>query len=200
MNYIKFLYPIFVDLDGTLLKKSTTTILLCEAFKQKKIQVLFMFFCMILINQRHIAKSILTRNIKISEIVLNKIEMNINKDVLNFIITAKNRGYRIYLATGANEIIANEIINLIHRKIEIFDGFIASNNYHNTVSTQKLQEIIKISDTQGFIYLGNAFQDIPIWKKAKLGIIVQPSFILKLYIKSMQFYKGILFLSQVTKL
>jgi hypothetical protein len=145
---------IFVDLDGTLFKTSTTSHLL----KSLKIRQKIYFYSMILVNKRSEAKAYLAKKSKLKNMIellstdmknfINK-EKNskfklLNSRVLQKLISAKNKNKNstIVLATGANKIIGRIIINCINKHVKhshetLFDESIGSNTTFNAVGENK---------------------------------------------------------------
>lgn len=201
---------IFVDLDGTLLKISTTSYLI----KSLKINQKLFFFLMILLNQRAKAKAYLTTKAKIKNLmklisneILSFVSDNktskfdiININVLKKLISIKdkNKNTPIILATGSNKIIARKVVNCINTNIvtknqqnKIFDEYIGSDSKYNAVGKKKAElikifmknNVLKINDTDQIQYFGNTWQDIPVWIESKRSFVVSKNIFLIFIIK-----------------
>lgn len=165
---------IFVDLDGTLLRGSSFKILWSNVNIFMKIQC-----CIVLLTQgRAAAKYYLaTQMIKLQnrskkDICQKQYIQNLNSKILSYILKQKSLGYKLILATGASDIVANDIhaalssyikhIDVdIHPKTSagaiantiadnnpnpsyrVFDHVIASSNTYNTISRNKLHKILE---------------------------------------------------------
>lgn len=83
-----------------------------------------------------------------------------NSSVLEIIHSHKNNGGSVFLATAANQNIAQAIAH----HIGIFDDVLASTSIHNLSRQNKAAELAHHADEE-FDYIGNSKDDIPVWEK-----------------------------------
>lgn len=93
----------------------------------------------------------------------------VNRKLLRFLELQK--GAKIVLATGACEGIASKVV----RKFPVFSSFIASSDTFNCVGENKKQSILDFVGDEPFFYIGDHFQDFPIWEVAAKVGVVNPS-------------------------
>lgn len=91
-------------------------------------------------------------------------------EVLDYIRTAKAEGRRVFLATAADQAVAEQV----SKHLGIFDGVIASTPGRNLKGPEKLRAIQDIAPN-GFEYLGDSDADLPIWDAAAKSGYVVPS-------------------------
>jgi phosphoserine phosphatase len=156
--------PICVDLDGTLIKEDVT-------LKAVGIFVgrnFFNIFKIIgwLLRGRACLKQRLAEVVK-----LDASSLNYNDNLLKFIRKKKRKGGKIFLATGCNQVYANEVAD----HLGLFDGVFASNNYVNLRASAKSEALVTMFGEKGFVYIGNSHSDICVWSKSAECIIVSPS-------------------------
>ena len=148
-----------IDLDKTLLK--------IDLFKEALLRSLllnpFYFFNSIsrLLKSKASAKHYLAKKIS-----LDISNLPYNSRVIELINSYKKDGYKIILATGATEKVANDISSYLG----IFDKTIASSKNFNNVGPNKLKSLKKII-FDNFIYVGDSKEDLPIWLHCKYAII-----------------------------
>ncbi|MBV8829478.1 MAG: UbiA family prenyltransferase [Acidobacteriaceae bacterium] len=80
-------------------------------------------------------------------------------------------GRPIYLTTGADERVANDVA----AHLGVFMGVLASDGRTNLVGAAKRRAIQARFGNQGFDYVGNGVRDIPIWLAAHEAVVVNPS-------------------------
>ena len=155
-----------VDLDGSLLLYDSLLYMFIKSLARPHIMLKSLF---LLTKSKAKFKNYLAENID-----LNFNEESFNAAVVKY-IRDKSSGKEldIYLATGANVIVAQKIWKIFPE----FKGIIASNEYSNCIGKNKLTEILKISDQ--FDYIGNSFDDLILWEKSASIICVKPNSSLK---------------------
>lgn len=150
-----------VDCDGTLIKtdllvESVAKILIQNPFRL--IQVLF--WCL---KGRNVLKS------RISELVfLNPASLPYRGDFLDFLLTKKSEGWKIFLTTAADERHAEGICS----HLKVFDGFFASNTERNLKGAIKEELLVREFGKRGFDYAGDAECDLAVWSSADVAIPV----------------------------
>ena len=96
--------------------------------------------------------------------------MPINASVERLIRQAKSAGRQVYLATGADELLARKIA----ARLDIFDGVIASDGTRNLKGSSKVAGICQLVP-DGFDYVGDSFDDLHVWRHAAKVIAIEPS-------------------------
>ena len=89
------------------------------------------------------------------------------KDLCEYLVRERANGREIYLATAADERIAQGVAE----HLGLFDGVIASDGCTNMKGARKLDAIRKIAGTR-FAYAGNSRDDLVIWSAAQSAILV----------------------------
>ncbi|MCK5881892.1 MAG: UbiA family prenyltransferase [Sinobacterium sp.] len=156
--------PLVVDLDGTLSKTDT----LVEAFLLLiKKNVFFVFLLPFwLLKGKAFFKQKIAQSID-----FNANDLVYNDQLISYIKAAKQEGRDIYLATGADQIIANAV----QEKFDLFDGVFASDGCINLTGSKKCARLIETFGENAFEYAGNADIDIKVWRSASHALVVCPS-------------------------
>ena len=158
------LKPICVDLDGTLIKNDVT-IEAIRSFVGARFLNIFKVITWFFRGRAFMKK-------KLSEFVdLDVSKLDYNKKFLDFVISKKSDGHKIFLATACDQLYANKIVD----SIKIFDGVFASNGESNLRAQAKASALVAIFGEGGFIYAGNSKDDLMVWQKSAECILVNPS-------------------------
>lgn len=153
--------PLCVDLDGTLVRTNT---LVESTLALVKLHPLTLFLLPVwLWRGRAYFKARIARYQ-----ALDVATLPYNRELLQDLIAESQRGRRIYLATGANEVLANQIA----AHVGAFRGVIASNEHTNAVGEVKSALLQERFGTGEFDYVGNSRRDVPVWRAAKNSIAV----------------------------
>ena len=91
----------------------------------------------------------------------------------------KTAGHMVVLASAS----LHRDVKKIAGRLGIFDRIVASQTC-NLKGAKKLKAIEEDCVSQPFIYLGDSVADLPIWKKAVSGFVVNPSWSLSLRLKA----------------
>lgn len=157
-------FPLFVDLDGTLIK----TDLLQESFlaliRNKPFYIFKVLFW--LIGGRAKLKSEIAKRV---ELDLGNIPLN--KSFFSFLEEEKKKGRKLILATATNELLAKNFAN----QTGLFSQVLASSESKNLKAEKKLSAIKKLITDEKFAYAGNSSADLAIWKEASEKIVVSAS-------------------------
>jgi 4-hydroxybenzoate polyprenyltransferase len=94
----------------------------------------------------------------------------LHNDVANFLREQHDLGRRLVLATAAEEHLARAVAD----HLDLFDEVIASDGKSNLKGRAKLRAIEARFGRRGFDYLGDGWEDLPIWESAGAAIVVQP--------------------------
>jgi len=174
---------IVVDLDGTLIEEGAPYVIL---FKK------LLFREPVVIVGAVIAYLILGPNIFTSNLVKSKmnllnldspslLEIKFNKPLVNLLKNLKKAGKVLILATGSDQCVAEAISNMLYKHFHIkFEHIIGSKPGFVCISNNKLEQIRLL--TNDFVYIGNSYQDLPIWLASGVDVIC---------IGSTQFYQMI---------
>lgn len=147
--------PLCVDLDGTLLKTDTLIETAFILLKKNPLHI-FSFIFWLMKGKANLKHQIASRvNLRVALLPLNV-------RLLSFLKKRYQMGQKIILATAANKKIANSIADYLG----IFSEVLASDEKTNLRAGNKLDAIIQKTGNTGFIYAGNASEDLPIWRKA----------------------------------
>jgi 4-hydroxybenzoate polyprenyltransferase len=95
----------------------------------------------------------------------------LNGEVLAFLRQQRAAGQRLVLATAADERLARAVADYLG----LFEEVIASDSTVNLKGPAKLRAIESRFGARGFEYVGNGWEDLPIWESAGSAIAVQPS-------------------------
>ncbi|WP_086934328.1 UbiA family prenyltransferase [Agarilytica rhodophyticola] len=154
--------PVFVDMDGTLVKSDIAQELLLQSFKN--INQLKHIFTLCFSGRSHI-KRFLAENNEFSASLLPY-----NQEIIDYLQQQKAAGRKIILATASDEIIAHKVAE----HTGLFDDVIASTPGSNLKGENKLKAIKAYSSDKGFEYIGDSTADFPIWKDADKSGFVNP--------------------------
>lgn len=154
--------PLFVDLDGTLLK----TDLLQEALLQLVRQsIAYVFLIPLwLLKGRAYLKSRVARLVDLNVDLLPH-----NEEFVRFLSEEKRRNRALYLATAANQAYADKVA----RRFGLFDGVIASDDAINLKGEVKAKRCIAMCGK--FSYAGNDSADFAIFASAEERFLVNPT-------------------------
>ncbi|MBP2299254.1 UbiA family prenyltransferase [Azospirillum picis] len=154
--------PLFVDLDGTLLK---TDLLYESLFGLIKAQPWTALLVPLwLAGGRARLKGELARRVEI-----DPASLVYNPAVLERLERERHRGRRLVLATAAHHRYADAIA----RHLGLFDQVLASNDALNLKSERKFEAIRAQAPSGVFDYMGNDEADFAIWRAARHGIAVE---------------------------
>lgn len=156
--------PLVVDLDGTLLKSDS----LWEGFYRTMakrpwaiFQILSWLFRGRVALKRNLAPDIL------SEVA----DWPYNDEVLRAIESARENGRAVYLATAADETVAQAVAG----HLGIFDGVFATSGTTNLKGGTKLTKLLERFPRGSFDYIGDSAADLPIWTACRTaGVVAEP--------------------------
>lgn len=153
--------PIFIDLDGTLIRSdifAESALRLLKANPSK----IFSFIAWTW-HSRAAAKAMTAREVRIDVRTLPY-----NDDVIQYLTREKAAGRAIILATAAHWRPARAVA----RHLGLFDAILASDARLNLKGKSKLARIKSVAGEQAFTYGGDNPSDRPIWRAAKTAIFV----------------------------
>jgi 4-hydroxybenzoate polyprenyltransferase len=94
-----------------------------------------------------------------------------NLTVLNYLKKEKENGRKLYLVTAANRKLAESV----KEHLGLFDDFIASDASFNLRGRAKAEKLTSRFGDRNFVYLGNDYTDLHVWRSAYGGILVNTS-------------------------
>jgi 4-hydroxybenzoate polyprenyltransferase len=165
--------PLCVDLDGTLVKSDT-----------------FVDSLMILARRHPLAllrapswafkgKAYLKSQVA-SMITLDAAYLPYNRPLLNYLRDEHAAGRKLYLATGADRVLAQNVA----AHLGVFADVIASDGRVNLTGRNKLQHLEQKFAAGGFDYIGNALPDLPLLQEAQQAMVANPALSLNSALKS----------------
>ncbi|HTD05641.1 UbiA family prenyltransferase [Undibacterium sp.] len=155
--------PLFVDLDGTLIK----TDLLMESALLLVKQAPWMIFSLpvwLLRGRGHLKARIAER------VSLEADTFPLQNEFVAYLHEQHAAGREIHLATASDIQLAQPMAD----RLGIFTSVLASDGVRNLRSEAKLEAIQQLTNGGPFDYAGNAKADFPIWSKAQRAIVVNP--------------------------
>jgi len=151
------LKPLFVDLDGTLIKEDLSHEAFFYFFKKKPMFCLYHILIFLFLGRTYLKE-------KISEIFTVELsKLTKNQNCLEYVKNAKNNNRTIYLISGSHQLLVNQISS----QLNLFNDVFGTHKNFNMIGKNKIYYInqqLKIFD---FEYIGNSKQDLPIWKHTK---------------------------------
>ena len=159
----KTLPPLYVDVDGTLLR----TDLLAESFfalLKRNVLYLFLIPFWLLRGRAWLKQQIASRTGIDVEV------LPYHEEFLAYLRGEAARGRELVLATASNEKFANAIAE----HLGCFSAVLASDAQHNLKGGHKLARMLERHGEGGFDYAGNAGADLKIWPHARAAILVAP--------------------------
>lgn len=159
--------PLFVDLDGTLLKVD----LLPEAMLSAACRQPWRFLRAV----AHLSHGRAAFKRALAEAVpVDPRNLPWREEVLELIASERAKGRQIVLATASDDLWAQAVAD----ELGLFDDVLTSNGVHNLKGENKLAAIRDWCHREGFAafdYVGDSAADLPIWRGARRAYLVAPS-------------------------
>ncbi len=155
--------PLFVDLDGTLIK---TDLLIESAFFLLKKQP---WMLLVMLYWLAFGKARLKEEIAIRS-ALDFSVLPLQKEFVDYLNSEAKQGRTLYLATASDRRLAEPVA----KRLGIFKQVLASDGHCNLKGARKLAAILACCNDSAFDYAGNARVDLAIWAKARRVIVVNP--------------------------
>ena len=153
--------PLFVDLDGTLIKTDLIFESLLLLLK-KNFFYLFVIPLWLLKGRAHLKFQLAKR------VVVPADRLPINEEFQKFLEQEKAHGRKLVLISASNQI----AVESISRRWDLFDEVFGSDECINLKSRHKLKKIKEINSDEAFSYAGNSADDLPIWKESAEALLV----------------------------
>jgi len=156
--------PLYVDLDGTLVKSDTLVDSLFVFLRQHPGQ--FPALVASLGRGKAGFKAFVTDAVE-----LDVVHLPYNKGLVNFLKDEHAHGRKLYLATGADQRLARRVAD----HLPIFEGVFGSDGSTNLTSHNKLERLRAFIGSDRFGYIGNSRADLPLLKAAAEPMVANPS-------------------------
>ena len=168
---------LFVDLDGTLINEDLSNVAFSYSLRNFPFRTLF-YLLVFLFKGKPYLKYKISKDFKIPFE-----NLTFNKAVFDFIREVKNRHRTVYLISGSQQVLVDQIA----KKLNIFFESFGTRDNFNMVGFNKVQFIKENLKIYDFDYFGNSHKDLPIWKYTKRAIHTNASKKLIKIIKSLEF-------------
>ena len=155
--------PLIVDLDGTLIKSD---LMVESALQLLRRNVLFLLRMLIWLAR---GKACLKEQVA-RRVHLDLSNIPFNRRFVSFLKQEVGRGRPVYLATASDARLAVPIAE----HFGLFERVLASDGRINLRGKKKLKAIQEATEEGPFDYAGNARVDVPIWRRARRAIVVNP--------------------------
>ena len=152
--------PLFVDLDGTLLRTDTLWEMWVKALFSSPIQAI------LCLRKVFISKAAFKHQVALHSDI-DVALLPLNSEFYGWLNDQYHQGRVLILATGADRGIAERV----SAQLGIFTQVLASDGKHNLVGPAKLAACQKLAP-HGFAYAGNASADFILWRHAEQVIVV----------------------------
>ena len=187
--YTPTLRPLCVDLDGTLVKSDTLVDALLLMVRSHSGDLL------------RIPGWILQGKATLKREVTERVQLDVahlpyNKPLLAFLEQQKGLRRSLYLATGADQVLAERVAE----HIGIFDGVLASDGRTNLTGHNKLASFQQRFGEGGFDYIGNASPDVPLLEHAGTAMVANPDGALRGAIRAGRFTPAQQFIDRASSL
>lgn len=157
-------FPLVADLDGTLVKTDTLLESIFGLIRLNYIYSISMIFWFL--KGRNFLKQ------KIAEkFIPDPSLLPYNNEVLIKLKDAKQQGRKIVLATGSHQLVADEVASYLN----IFDDVYGSTESVNLTGNRKRDLLVERYGEASYEYIGDSFQDLPVWKTASEIVSINPT-------------------------
>lgn len=165
--------PLCVDLDGTLVKSDTLMDSLLLLLRSRPLDALR--FPLWLLRGKAAVKAEVG-----ARVALDVRHLPYNRSVVEYLEVERGEGRKLYLATGADQILAKRIAD----HLGLFDGVLASDGTTNLTAGNKLDGLRRTFGDEGYDYIGNAGPDLPLLQHAGMAMIANPAPALRARLRS----------------
>ncbi|MDA0689752.1 MAG: haloacid dehalogenase-like hydrolase, partial [Proteobacteria bacterium] len=147
--------PLFVDLDGTLIKSDLSVESLLCLLKRNPLYMLVLPLWLL--------KGLAHLKQKIAERVdLDTSRLIVNEEFMAYLRQQKERGRSLTLISASNQ----KYVDAVAAQSGLFTRSIGSSDSDNLKGRHKLARIEELTGKQAFAYAGNSAADIPLWQAA----------------------------------
>ncbi|CAO4840885.1 MAG: hypothetical protein CNLJKLNK_00997 [Holosporales bacterium] len=165
------LSPLCVDLDGTLIYEDVIWVSWKNLIKSNPKKIFMPAFWFLK------GRAYMKHQLAIYSFI-DPAQLTYNQALLDFLKKCKEDGVRIILATAADEKFARIISNYLG----VFDTVIASDEKNNRRADVKADTLCAYYGEKNFSYVGNSYDDLKVWRRAKFAICTNLSFKARLFL------------------
>lgn len=158
------MYPIVVDLDGTLIHTDMLHESALRILRDKPVELLKVPGWL------HTGKAALKHHLARST-VFDPTSLPYNAPLLAWLRTQREQGRTLILCTASDVSIANAIA----QHLDLFDEVMASNGVINLAGRHKAEALEQRFGRGGFDYAGNSHADLHVWDRSRRAIVVNAS-------------------------
>ncbi|HEY3703985.1 MAG TPA: UbiA family prenyltransferase [Terracidiphilus sp.] len=167
------LTPLCVDLDGTLVKSDTLIDSLLVLLRSKPFTAL------------QLPAQVLKGKAAFKAFVTHTVSLDVthlpyNRDLLHYLQAERAKGRDIYLATGADQRLAQRVAD----HLGIFAGVLGSDGATNLTGKNKLERLRSQLPGESFDYIGNDTPDLPLLAHSAEPMVANPTLRLRLKLGS----------------
>lgn len=155
--------PLYVDLDGTLIRSDLlheSLLALCKRDPAVMLQLPLWL---------REGRARFKRRIA-DRVDIDVATLPYSESFMDFLRQQAGSGRRLVLATASDDKFARQVA----AHVGLFDATIASDGQTNMSGARKAEAIAADAAGQAFEYAGNSHKDLPIWKQASGAILVNP--------------------------
>ncbi|MFT3779352.1 MAG: UbiA family prenyltransferase [Ottowia sp.] len=161
--------PLVVDLDGTLVQTDTLHEQALALAREHPMQV-FLLPAWLSRGKAQLKQQLAQR------VALDAATLPYNADLLDWLKTQKAAGRTLVLCTAADA----QTAQAVARHLGIFDEVLASDGQTNLSAGRKADGLVRRFGPQGFDYVGNSRDDLPVWQAARRAVVANaPAGVLK---------------------
>lgn len=160
-EFLVNLFPLVVDLDGTLIHSDMLEESLLKTIRKKPLRIFKMPFWL--------SKGIAVLKEKLAEYAdVNPHTLPYNKNFLAWLRKEHEKGRKLILCTGTHHTIAKDI----SKHLGIFDEVIATDQTVNLTGQAKAKVLVERFGKEAFDYAGNSKKDLAVFKDARRAVVV----------------------------
>ncbi len=156
--------PLFVDLDGTLVKTDLLFESLLSRIRRDPL-VVFSSLWWLMQGRARLKQELAKKH------AVNVQTLPLNTALLDYLREQAANGRTLILATASHRILAEAVVS----HVGLFSGVIATEGAVNMKGRIKLEAIRQKTCNQSFDYAGNGREDLPIWASARRAVLVGAS-------------------------
>ncbi len=155
------LIPLFVDLDGTLIKTDSMVEAVLSLLRSEPLSIFEILVW--LFRGKAGFKAKLARRIR-----LDLTELPINSEMTSYLQSQAETGRELILISASHQ----SVVDAALKHFQFFSAGYGSNEEINLKSDNKLQKIKQLNKNSPFAYAGDSTADIVIWQNAAQAILV----------------------------
>jgi len=155
--------PLYVDLDGTLVRTDLLVEAVCSLLKRNFLY-LFLLPVWLARGRAHLKQQIASR------VKIHPETLPYQAEFLQALDERRRAGGRIVLVTASPRSFADAVAT----HLGLFDEVLASDGQTNLKGERKRDAILASAPAGGFDYAGNANADVPVWRDAASALVVNP--------------------------